>query len=195
MNEISLNKNQGSGKKVHKCAVLMAYPYSICSLADEDLFEIIDTLYWSMLRQGDLFAITNENVDLARLMITGIQHKTITTKNPSGLPYKVVIPADRLDVIKRRLEATKPGTFLFRRKNLQKRWYRVREMAARFDPELATAQLRDMRGGATSFLLDNGTDLETVRKKGGWASVEMIPRYDKRSEEPMREATEKLVQA
>lgn len=62
------------------------------------------------------------------------------------------------------------------------------------DPELIKAQLRDVRGGATSFLLDNGVDLETVRKKGGWASVEMIPRYDKRQEEPMREATEKLVE-
>jgi hypothetical protein len=166
----------------------------LCSFADEDLYEIIDGLWWTTIRQGDFFAITSDNVDLDRRIITGIQRKSVTTKNPSGLPFKVAIPVGRLEMIKRRLLETKPGTPIFRRKNMQKRWNAVREMASRIDPGLAKAQLRDIRGGSTSFLLRNGVDIETVQKKGGWADRAMIPHYDKRGDEPVREATEKLVE-
>jgi hypothetical protein len=87
----------------------------LCSLTpDDDLSEIVDGLYWSQLRPSDFFTFTDANVDLKAGVLRGIQHKTITSRNPSGVPYKIAIPESKLPIIKRRLEATKPGTPLFR---------------------------------------------------------------------------------
>lgn len=164
----------------------------LCSFADEDMYEIIDTLWWSMLRPGDLFRITHKNINLDQLTICGTQNKCITTNNPDGLEYRVVIPLDRLDVIKRRMECTKPGTPIFRRKNIQKRWEKLRRLAATVDPVLIRAKMKEIRDGATSHLLDNNCDAETVRRKGGWASYQMIPHYDKRADRSLRDASEIL---
>lgn len=166
----------------------------LCSYADEDMAEIITGLYWTELRPSDFFRFTSENVDLAKATITGIQHKTITTRNPSGVPYKVSIPVEKLDIFRRRIQNTKPGTPLFRRKNIQKRWERVRALAATVDSSLAKAQMRDLRGSAASFLLDNGVDPETVRKGLGHATLRMLPVYDKRPEDRVVMATAKLAE-
>lgn len=161
----------------------------LCSYADEDLCEIIDVLYWSQLRPCDLFAITDKNVDLPRAMISGVQKKLIYSSNPSGHPYKVPIPPEKIEMFRRRIEQTKPGTPIFRQVNLRARWEHVRKLAGMPD-----AQLRDFRGAGTSFLLDNGFDVETVRKKGGWTTTAMIPRYDKRSDVALVNATVKLAE-
>lgn len=161
----------------------------LCSYADEDLCEIIDVLYWSQLRPCDLFAITDKNVDLQRSMISGVQKKLIYSSNPSGHPYKVPIPETKMAMFRRRITETKPGTFIFRKTNLRARWEHVRKLAG-----LPEAQLRDFRGAGTSFLLDNGYDVETVRKKGGWTTGAMIPRYDKRGDEALISATVKLAE-
>lgn len=161
----------------------------LCSYADEDLCEIIDGLYWTQLRQSDFFRIMDTSVDLIKTVITGIQHKTITTKNPSGVPFKVFIPAEKIEMIQHRIGATKPGTPIFRKKNLQKRWQRIRRLAG-----MPLVQLRDLRGSAASFLLDNGIDPETVRKGLGHTTLRMLPIYDKRPEERVIKAAEKLVE-
>lgn len=164
----------------------------LCGLADPDLYEIIDTLWWSMLRPGDLFRITDKNVNISYGTITGTQNKSITTNNPSGLSYMVSIPADRIEMIKRRIESAKPGTPIFRRVNIQKRWEKLRKIATKFDPELGRAKMKEIRDGATSYLLDNNFDAETIRKKGGWSSYQMIPHYDKRGDRSMAHASESL---
>lgn len=175
-----------------KVRIMPHHKKLLCSYADQDLCEIIDTLWWSQLRPSDLFKISDGNVNLAEKKITGIQSKTVRSRNPSGIPYMVPIPADRMSMIRRRLSDTKPGTAIFRRMNMQKRWQNTRRLAALHAPEILKMQLRDFRGAATSFLLDNRTDIETVRKKAGWKDYKMIPRYDKRADESVVEATEKL---
>lgn len=164
----------------------------LCSLADEDLAEIIDTLYWSELRQGDLFSITSENVDTAKWIILGIQSKSITSRKPGGLPFKVPIPEKRREVIERRLKTAKTGSPLFPKINLQKRWHELRSRAALHDPFFLKVQLRDMRPSAHSRLLDEGVDLETLRQKAGWATYDMIKWYDKRPDKRVKEATDRL---
>lgn len=164
----------------------------LCSFADEDMYEIIDTLWWSMLRPGDLFRISDKNINLDQLTICGVQNKSITTKNPNGLEYRVVIPLDRIDMIKRRIDSTKPGTPIFRRTNIQKRWEKLRRLASKIDPVLLRAKMKEIRDGATSHLLDNNCDAETVRRKGGWASYQMIPHYDKRADRSLKDASELL---
>jgi len=160
----------------------------LCSYADEDLSEIIDGLYWTELRPSDFFRITDKSIDLSIRVIFGIQNKTITTKNPSGVPFKVYIPNDKMEIIRRRIENTKPGTPLFRRKNIQKRWAWVRLLA-----KMPFIQMRDIRGSAASHLLDQGIDPETVRKTLGHTTLRMLPLYDKRPESRMMEATQILV--
>lgn len=160
----------------------------LCSYSDEDLCEVIDGLWWTQLRPSDFFRITSKNVNLKQNTITGTQHKTITMSNPTGVPYKVHIPCDRLGIIKTRVGNTKPGTPLFRRKNLQKRWHKVRVWA-----NLPTLQLRDIRSGAASHLLDEGIDPETVRKTLGHTTLRMLPTYDKRPDSKQAEATSILI--
>ncbi len=168
---------------------------NLCGYADEDLAEIIDTLYWSQLRPGDLFRISDKNVDTNKWVLFGIQHKHITTRNPSGTPYRVPVPEIKREMILRRLKDTKLGIPIFRYRNLQKRWKRVRELASERDPYLRTVQLRDLRASANSYLLDQNTDMETLRKKAGWTTQRMVSWYDKRPDDRVVEATNKLVEA
>lgn len=165
----------------------------LCSCSsDEDFYEIIDGLWWTQLRPSDFFKFTNENVDVNNRVIEGIQSKTITTRNPSGVRYRIAIPDEKLPIILRRMSETKPGTALFRRKNFQKRWQKTRALAAKIDPNIAKAQARDIRGGAASHLLQEGFDPETVRKTLGHTTLRMLPNYDKRPEENVIRATSVL---
>lgn len=164
----------------------------LCSYSDEDLCEIIDTLFWSELREGDLFRMTDANVDTAKWIMHGIQGKSINSKNPGGNPYRVPIPESRRDMVMRRLKTRKPGTPIFKTKNLQKRWARVRVLASRVDPYLLKVQLRDMKPSANSHLLDSGVDVETAQKKGNWKDRRMVTYYDKRPDTRVREAAEIL---
>lgn len=158
-------------------------------MMDKDLSEIIDMLWWSQQRQGDVFKMTDKNVDLHNRTICGTQNKLITTRNPSGHPYKVMIPADRFPMIKRRVESTPSGKPIFKDTNLQKRWGELRRLA-----KMTNIQMRDFRGGSTSELLDENTDLETLRRKVGWVNYDMIKVYDKRPDERILRAAEKLVE-
>jgi integrase len=192
------NKNPASlvprvKENPRKILINQAMKEHLCNLSvgvmrDFDLSVIIDCLWWTQLRQGDLFNIRPENVHLDAGTIIGIQNKTITTRNPSGNEYRVAIPPERIDVLKRRLSTSIPGKPIFLKTNLQKRWHFLREIAGYHN-----LQLRDLRGGATSELLDSNIDYETIRKKVGWKGYEMISWYDKRTGENIKNASRALV--
>lgn len=187
-NPAALVKKTNERKFARRVFITPQQKKILCSYSDEDLAEIIDGLYWTELRISDFFRITHLNVDLQKRVIFGTQHKTITTSNPSGVPYKVHIPKAKLAMIERRVKNTKPGTPIFRKKNLGKRFLRVKIMSG-----MPEAQLRDLRGSAASYLLDHGVDPQTVSKTLGHTSLRMLPTYDKRPEENMAKATEILV--
>ena len=153
-----------------------------------DLAEIIEGLYFSRLRQSDFFRLTSNSVDLAHGILQGTQNKTITTSHPSGVPFLVVMPAPLVEIVTRRIQAVKPGTPLFRRYNLQKRFDQVRKVAG-----LAYVTLQDMRRAAATHLLDNGVDPQTVADSLGHTTLRNLPTYTPRTLRHYREASEKLM--
>jgi integrase len=152
-----------------------------------DLADIIEGLYFSRLRQSDFFRLTSNSVDLAHGLLQGTQHKTITTSNPSGVPFMVVMPTPLTEIVSRRIQEVKPGSPLFRRYNLQKRFDRVRKVAG-----LAYVTLQDMRRAAATHLLDNGVDPQTVADSLGHTTLRNLPSYTPRTLRHYREASEKL---
>lgn len=144
--------------------------------SDDDMTDILNMLLYTKLRPGDLQRITSKEIDLQRGRIAGIQHKTITTKNPSGVPYMVVITPKIADILLPRLARVKPETPLFPFKNMQKRWKEVREKAGAMH-----IQLRDIRRTAATYLLDNGVDPRTVAEGLGHTSLDMLPTYTPRT--------------
>ena len=153
-----------------------------------DIADIIDGLYMSRLRQSDFFRLKDGNVDLAHGLLQGVQHKTITTSHPSGVPYLVVMPLPLKNLILKRLLAVKPGTPLFRRFNLQKRYAQVRNAAG-----LPYVTLQDLRRAAATHLLDSGIDPQTVAEGLGHTTLRHLPVYTPRTLRHHREASEKLV--
>lgn len=159
--------------------------------ADDDMTDILNMLLWTRLRPGDLRRITSNEVDLNRNRIEGVQNKTITNKNPSGLPYMVPIVIQIADILLPRLARTKPGTPLFPFKNIQKRWKEIREKA-----NLQHIQFgRDLRRTAPTFLVDNGVDLRTVAEGLGHSSLEMLPTYTPRNFQHQKTSTEMIVES
>lgn len=138
---------------------------------DTDMAEIIEVLYLTRLRPGDLWLMTEKNVNLARRIIFGIQHKTITTRYPSGVPYLIPISPRVAEILERRISRAVGGV-LFKRTNLQKRFKAVRIAAS-----LKHVQLRDFRPSSATLLLDNGIDPETVRDSLGHTTLRLLPSY------------------
>ena len=106
---------------------------------DPLLADCLEMLYRTMLRVGDLFAMTPKNVDLARMILSGIQHKTITRKLPSGRPYLYAITPSMAKILKRRIQLVKDDERIFCedqtmsptawRMRIYNRFVRVRKMA------------------------------------------------------------------
>jgi integrase len=161
----------------------------LISYSDENLAETIKALYWTRLRPSDLKRITDGNIDFKNMAITGIQHKTISNSNPSGVPYRVAMNVDLAALIQRRMQAHKPGTPLFPWRTISFRWKRVRDLAG-----MPHVQLRDLRRSAATFLIDSGVDLETVREGLGHTSLRCLPTYTPRTQKHLADATEKLVE-
>lgn len=159
----------------------------LISYSDENLAEIIKTLYWTMLRPSDLKRLTTANVDAKNMVLVGIQNKTITSRNPSGVPFRVAMTLEVAEIIKRRGGTVKPGTPLFHFGAVRFRWQRVRVLAG-----MPWVQLRDLRRSAATFLLDNGTDAQTVAEGLGHTTLRMLPSYTPRSEKHLKEAVLKL---
>jgi integrase len=78
-------------------------------MRDLDMAETIEIFYLTRLRPGDIFGMTHDNVDLAHGYIHGIQHKTITTRLPSGVPYLVAITDKMAHILERRMSAISRG--------------------------------------------------------------------------------------
>lgn len=152
-----------------------------------DLADTIDGLYMSRLRQSDFFRITSDDVDIDHGLIQGVQHKTITTSNPSGVPFLVVMPFPLRAMVERRIKAAKPGTPIFSRVNLKKQFDMVRKMAG-----LQYVTLQDLRRAAATHLLDHGVDPQTVAEGLGHTTLRMLPSYTPRTLRHHREASEKL---
>lgn len=159
-------------------------------LGDQDFAEKIQMLYATRLRPGDLWRMTSNNVDLARNTLSGIQHKTITRRLPSGVPYLLAIGPIERNILERRLAIRAEGEPLFPESNHQKRWKRIRTVA-----NLNHVQLRDLRPSSATLLLDNNIDVETVADSLGHTTLRMLPRYARRTIIHQRKAQEVLADA
>lgn len=155
------------------------------ALNDIELAQIIQILYLTRLRPGDVWSIVDRNVDLTRLILFGIQNKTITRRNPSGIPYMIALTDQMARIFKQRLDKTPSGQPLFRDprmtysawlKFIQRRFNAAREVA-----NLKHVQLRDFRPSSATLLLDNGIDPETVRESLGHTTLRMLPTYTPRT--------------
>lgn len=154
-----------------------------------ELADIIEGLYLSRLRQSDLYRLTAANVDLDHGLLQGVQHKTITSAHPSGVPYLVVMPEPLRFIVARKMAGTKPGTPLFRRRVSDvPKFDRIRKAAG-----LPYVTLQDLRRAAATHLLDNGVDPQTVAEGLGHTTLRMLPTYTPRTLKHHREASEKLV--
>lgn len=145
-----------------------------------DLADFLDVLWWSGQSPCDIRKIVASDVDLERKVIPGARNKT-------GIEYDIPIPDDRLEMVRRRMESVPPGKPIFHVNNEKPKWNVLRMMTNR-----SHIQMRDFRGGGVSFLLDLGMDLESIRKKYAWVDFSMIPIYDKRGDQKIRESTEEL---
>lgn len=153
--------------------------------ADDDMTDIINMLLYSKLRPGDLQRLTESSVDIRRRRIEITQHKTITTKNPSGIQIMIPITDKMADILKPRMKRTTYGWPLFPFRNMQKRWKEIRIKA-----NAMHIQMRDLRRTAATFALDNGTDPLTVAQGLGHADLSMLPTYTPRTLDQQRESIE-----
>lgn len=197
------NKNPGSQvSKVDEAqfAKKVAWPKKVVyrliesakELNDHALAEKIEMLYLTGLRPSDLFRITERNVDLAHLILTGTQHKTVTSNLPSGRPFRIALTAHMAEIIRKRMEWKPAGEPIFGNSSYtHESW--MRQINRRFDvvkkyAGMPHVQLKHMRGSSTTLLLDNNIDIETVRERGGWSTDRMIPIYGRRTIVHQKEA-------
>lgn len=156
-------------------------------LGDVDMSEIIDMLYKLSMRQSDLFRMTEKNVKLAQMIVTGIQNKTITRKYPSGVPYLNAITPSMKAILERRIAKTQPGEPLFKKTNLQKRFNRVRKLA-----KLPSFRLDDIRHVVLTLLTDNLVAPRTIQEFAGHTTLRQQPTYTQRSLVHLRHAVNVL---
>lgn len=151
--------------------------------ADEDLKDVLNMLIWTKLRQSDIRKMTSTNVNWSTMQIKGIQSKTVTTRNPGGVPYFVPIPLEygkngrRIqspleEVLRRRIARVKPGTSLFNWVNMQKRWNKVRKASG-----FLFVQMRDLRRSAAVYTFDNGQDEISVSRSLHHTTTRMTRNY------------------
>ena len=157
--------------------------------ADEDLKDILNALIWTRLRPSDIRRITSNNINWHTRQLEGIQNKTITTRNPSGVPYFVPLVGPLEDLIKRRVKAVRPGSPLFPWRNMQKRWEAARKHAGLF-----LVQMRDLRRTGATNLLDSGEDFVTVSKGLGHTTTRMTERYVPRRKSHLESSVRRLVE-
>lgn len=154
-------------------------------MGDQFLADILEMLYLTKLRPGDLWRITEKNVDLPHRVLRGIQHKTITSRLPSGIPYLIAITNKMAVIISRRSLLVPPGLPLFMdytmtidgwKKAVLIRFKRVCRAA-----KCPHIQMRDFRPSAATLLMDNNVDPQTVQDSLGHTSLRMLPAYTPRS--------------
>lgn len=182
VNEDQFAENVAWPKKAIKKVITTAL-----AIGDLGLAEIVEFLYTVPIRQCDLFRLTDKNVNLAQGIVQGVQKKLITRRNPSGHPYLNALTPQIERILKRRMELAKPGTTLFTNKGLQKRWEKVRELAGY--PKM---KLKHLRPSHSTLLMDNGTDVETVKNVLGHTTLRMIPNYRQMSIAHLKKAASKV---
>lgn len=160
--------------------------------ADPDLRDILRMLVWTRLRQCDLRRLTEKNINWHTRQLDGVQHKTITTRNPSGIPYHVPINQDVELIIRKRMAAVAPGAPLFpwSDESIKWRWKDVRKASG-----LILVQMRDLRRSGATFLLDDGDDEVTVSQGLGHTSTDTTRAYVPRTRRHLAASVEKLTDA
>jgi integrase len=154
---------------------------------DDDMKETLLAYLETGLRPSDLTRLNSSNVDLTHAILRGIQHKTITTRNPSGVPYLLKVSGRMKDILLRRMALTEPGKPLFPHKNWERKWNWVRKQAG-----LEYIQRRDLRRTKGSFLLDNGIDPLTVANSLGLTTLRLLPTYTARNLSQQQVGVEKI---
>jgi len=163
-------------------------------LKDLGMAEKIEMLYLTGLRPGDLWNMTDKNVDLVRNIISGVQHKSITRRLPSGRPYLVTIGPRASAIIRRRMDRIPSGQPLFRDPSVTyTNWLRI--VGRRFHQIRTACNMRhvklcDFRPSKATILMDNGVDVETIRETMGWSTLRMLPVYARRTIAHIRRAQE-----
>lgn len=191
-----VNEQQFAEKSPWPKKVIFKFIEAAVTLNDLDLAEDLEMLYLTSLRPSDLYRITEKNVDLAHMILTGTQHKTVTTRLPSGKPFLLALTPRMITIIKRRIERIQPGQPLFGNpKYTHEAW--MRGVNRRFSVVkgylgMPHVKIKHMRGSSTTLLIDNKVDIETVRERGGWSTYRMMPVYGPRKIQHQREAQEVL---
>lgn len=160
--------------------------------ADPDLRDIIRMLIWTRLRACDLRRLTERNINWHTRQLEGVQHKTITTRNPSGIPYHVPMNEDIELILRKRLQRVAPGAPLFpwSDESIKRRWKEARTASG-----LILVQMRDLRRSGATYLLDNGEDEVTVSKGLGHVSTKTTRAYVPRTRRHLAASVEKLTEA
>lgn len=161
-------------------------------LKDDDLSEDIELLYLTGLRPSDFYRITEKNVDFPHATLSGIQHKTITSRLPSGRPYQLAITERMEEVFKARIKRKPLGEPLFGNSAYNHEAW-MRQVNRRFKVlrehlQVPHVQLKHMRGSGATLLADNAVDVETIREKYGWSTLRHLPIYARRTMVHQREA-------
>lgn len=139
--------------------------------ADEGIKRIILGAINTGLRLKDLRFLTlsgNYNKTINRL--EGIQQKTITSRNPSGIRYEIPVTGTVQYLID-----TAKGDKLFDMMNFRKRFEETREKA--MQRGVSHFEFRDLRRTGATWMYQQSQDLVAVQQQLGHASVAMTERY------------------
>jgi len=128
--------------------------------ADHGLQQIIRFALVTMLRKGDLRALTKANYRPVTHTLEGVQSKT-------GLPFKVGIPKDLEQII-----LTSKGVSILNFTDFSRRWRQLIKKT-----NMPGLQMRDLRRSAASWALKKSKDMALISATLGHQSIEMTQRY------------------
>lgn len=157
-------------------------------LNDPELRDLINVLIWTDLRLGDILKITESNISFERNYFYGVQSKTVTSKNPSGVPYYKPLTKSLRDIFKNRIKVVKPGTRLFPMKNIQRRFAKLKRIANLEHIHIG----RDLRRTGATYLLDTGSDEIKVANWLGHTTTRNVPIYGIRTDKHMADIAKTL---
>jgi len=151
------------------------------------LADVVAAALFTGCRKGELLALRWEWIDLKAGRIT---FPGEVTKN--GRPKPIPISGDMRALLKRRMAQASPGAPVFHREGkplswsaLDRRWKDARARAG-----LKGFHFHDLRHVAATTMLENGTDLYTVSKILGHATLQMAARYSHVADDSLRRAVD-----
>ena len=128
--------------------------------ADHNMQFIIRFALVTMLRKGDLRALTKTNYHPVTHTLEGVQSKT-------GLPFKVGVTRDLEEIIQ-----SSGGGPILNFTDFPRRWRQLRKKA-----NMPGLQLRDLRRSAASWALKKSKDMALISATLGHRDIEMTQRY------------------